>query len=213
MIRIYKCIDAPASLTETKAYDGEDVKRQLLHDQHGKCYICERIRDTDFEIEHFQSQENHEAFKQAWTNLLMACGYCNRKKLHHFDHLLNPLEVNIEEVIEQRLDYDQKKALFQSHRADEASVETVRLLQRIFNGTYRMRTLKEERFFESAMSAMNRFLELVNAYLWNPNAANEKAVRDELAIDKEFLGLKYWIIQDNEALKQTFAKDIIWNKK
>lgn len=63
------------------------------------------------------------------------------------------------------------------------------------------------------MSAMNRFLELVNAYLLNPNAANEKAVRDELAIDKEFLGLKYWIIQDNEALKQAFAKDIIWNKK
>lgn len=213
MIRICKCIDAPASLAETKAYDGEDVKRQLLRDQHGKCYICERIRDTDFEVEHFQSQENHEALKQAWTNLLMACSYCNRKKLHHFDHLLNPLEVNIEEVIEQRLDYDQKKALFQSHRADEASVETVRLLQRVFNGTHRMRTLKEERFFESAMSAMNRFLELVNAYLWNPDATNEKAVRDELAIDKEFLGLKYWIIQDNEALKQTFAKDIIWNKK
>ena len=76
-----------------------------------------------------------------------------------------------------------------------------------------MRTLKEERFFESAMSAMNRFLELVNAYLLNPDAANEKSVRDELAIDKEFLGLKYWIIQNNEALKQTFAKDIIWNKK
>ena len=41
----------------------------------------------------------------------------------------------------------------------------------------------------------------------------EALVREELQIDKECLGFKYWIIKSNPALERTFAADIIWNKK
>lgn len=45
MIRISKSQIVPESLTETQTYDGEDVQERLLHDQHRKCYLCERTRD------------------------------------------------------------------------------------------------------------------------------------------------------------------------
>ena len=43
MIKVSKSKDTPQSLLKTKAYDGEDVKQQLLADHHEKCYLCERF--------------------------------------------------------------------------------------------------------------------------------------------------------------------------
>lgn len=56
MIRVHKSDTVPESLSRTKAYDGEDVKIQLYADQLDKCYICERVRDTDTHIEHCVSR-------------------------------------------------------------------------------------------------------------------------------------------------------------
>ena len=75
MIRVFKSGNIPPSLFTKKAYDEEDVKQQLLDDQHEKCYICERKRDTDFEIEHFKSQKYNDALKYDWYNLLYAYNY------------------------------------------------------------------------------------------------------------------------------------------
>ena len=49
-------------------------------------------------------------------------------------------------------------------------------------------------------------------YLFNPGAENEANVRNELAVDKEFLGFKYWIVKENGELERVFAKDVVWNK-
>lgn len=81
MIRERKSEKVPSSLLTTSQYDGEDVKAQLLEDQHEKCYICERKLGTDFEIEHLKSQENYSKLQRDWSNLFLACGYCNRKNL------------------------------------------------------------------------------------------------------------------------------------
>lgn len=214
MIRVFKSQSAPATLTTTKAYDGEDVKRQLLQDHYDKCYICERARDTDFEIEHHQSQTHHSELLQEWKNLLLSCSYCNGKKLQHYDKILNPLTVNIEDEIEQTIDYANKKAEFAVLGNSTASHdETIKLLERVFNGTNKLRKIKEERFFEYFVSVMNRFQALAGLYLEAPTSQNEKAVRDELGIDKEFLGFKYWIIKSNVQLTTTFGDNIIWNKK
>lgn len=212
MIKIHKHPHMPSSLINTSAYDGEDVKRQLLTDQHNKCYICERSRHTDFEVEHYKSQTNHPDLIQDWANLLMGCGYCNRKKSDTFDNTLNPINCEIEKEIEQRIDFENKRALFKSKENDAQHEETIELLNRIYNGTSRMRKIKEERFFEQALRIINLFLVLVYRYLEDPTPYNENAVRNELAIDKELLGFKYWIIQDNPHLHIIFAKDIIWNK-
>lgn len=212
MIRVRKSSTAPSSLTTTAAYDGEDVKKQLLEDQYDKCYICERSRDTDFEIEHYKSEKKYPLLRQEWSNLFMGCGYCNRKKSDSFDYILNPINENIEDEIEQRIDFVNKKALFLSPNSDDAHKETIELLGRIYNGTKGIRKFKDERFFERALSTINRFNRLIREYLRNPNDRTEKAVRDELAVDKELLGFKYWIIRDSPDLYKVFARDMVWNK-
>ena len=212
MIRVKKSHDVPSSLTTTSRYDGEDIKIQLLADQYEKCYLCERKRDTDFEIEHHKSEHNFPDLAQDWNNLYMGCGYCNRKKSDSFDNTLVPKDCNIEDEIEQTIDFVNKKAIFSPRVNDQQHVETVELLCRIFNGTKQLRTTKEERFFEQALGVMNRFTDLVMKYQEYPTPETEKAVRDELSITEELLGFKYWIIKRDRTLSQVFANDIIWNK-
>jgi uncharacterized protein (TIGR02646 family) len=212
MIRVKKSYDAPSSLTTTSRYDGEDVKEQLLADQNDKCYLCERKRDTDFEIEHHKSAHNYPSLVQDWNNLYMGCGYCNRKKSDSFDNTLVPRDCNIEDEIEQTIDYANKKVVFLSKVDDEQHDETIRLLDRIYNNANQPRKVKEEHFFEQAIGVMNRFTDLVMKYQESPTPETEKAVRDELSIEKELLGFKYWIIKSDRTLSQVFAADIIWNK-
>lgn len=212
MIRVKKSNDVPSSLTTTSRYDGEDVKKQLLADQNDKCYLCERKRDTDFEIEHHKSAHHFPRLVQDWNNLYMGCGYCNRKKSDSFENTLVPKDCNVEDEIEQSIDYFNKKAVFLSKVNDEQHDETIELLCRIYNGTNQPKTTKEERFFEQALSVINRFTDLVMKYQETPTPETEKAVRDELSITKELLGFKYWIIKRDRTLSKVFASDIIWNK-
>jgi len=211
MIKERKNEKVPSSLLTTSQYDGEDVKAQLLEDQHGKCYICERKMGTDFEIEHFKSKKNYPKLRQEWTNLFMACGYCNRKKLNSFDDNLYPLNTNIEDEIEQRIDFSRNKASFTTAIDDDPHQNTVAMLHFFYNGKQKMRAIKEEEFFNQAKQKMNRFLEKVNAFLMEPTPANRALVAAELSIEQEMLGFKYWVIRDNH-LETEFEDEIVWNK-
>lgn len=211
MIRVRKSEKVPSSLLNTSQYDGEDVKEQLLKDQHEKCYICERKMGTDFEIEHFKSKNNNPELRQEWTNLFLACGYCNKKKSSSFDDNLYPLDTNIEDEIEQRIDFSRNKASFVTTIDDVPHQNTVRMLHVFFNGKQKMRVIKEQCFFDEAKQKMNRFLEKVNTFLMEPTPANRALVAAELSIDQEMLGFKYWVIRDNH-LETEFKDEIVWNK-
>lgn len=211
MIRERKIGIIPSSLLTTSQYDGEDVKVQLLEDQHEKCYICERKLGTDFEIEHFKSKNNYPELRQEWTNLFLACGYCNKKKSSSFDDNLYPLDTNIENEIEQRIDFSRNKASFTTSVDDDPHQNTVSMLHVFYNGKQKMRVIKEERFFDEAKQKMNRFLEKVNTFLMEPTPANRALVAAELSIEQEMLGFKYWVIRDNH-LEAEFKNEIEWNK-
>ncbi|MDM8250915.1 HNH endonuclease [Phocaeicola barnesiae] len=211
MIRERKIGIIPSSLLTTSQYDGEDVKVQLLEDQHEKCYICERKLGTDFEIEHFKSKNNYPELRQEWTNLFLACGYCNKKKSSSFDDNLYPLDTNIENEIEQRIDFSRNKASFTTSVDDDPHQNTVSMLHVFYNGKQKMRVIKEERFFDEAKQKMNRFLEKVNTFLMEPTPANRALVAAELSIEQEMLGFKYWVIRDNH-LEAEFKNEIVWNK-
>lgn len=212
MIRVAKSEQVPESLSRTSAYDGEDVLRQLVLDLHGKCYVCERTVVTDFEVEHFMSKSEHPELRQEWRNLLLSCRYCNGKKSDRFDGMLNPLDVNVEDVVMQEVDYARGVARFSLTEVSDEGGRTVEFLELLFNGKGRMRTIKEKQFFDYFVSVMNRFQGLVCDYLFNPGPENEENVRNELALDKEFLGFKYWIVKGNGELERVFGKDVVWNK-
>ena len=213
MIRVAKSPNVPQSLTTTKAYDGEDVHRQLECDQHKKCYLCEKRLITDFEVEHLKSQDNNSDLRQNWDNLFWSCTYCNPKKGNRFDDILNPTKVNIEDEIRQTIIFGEKKACFEPVKETEEHRNTCKLLLNIHNGTGRLRKIKEENFFEYMVGKMNNFYSLINQYLNNPTDYNCNLVKEDIQIDKEFLGFKYWIIKSKPQLLEVFANDIIWNKK
>lgn len=212
MIRVGKSNDTPRSLLTTKAYDGEDVKRRLLSDQNNKCYLCEHVLHTDFQVEHHKSQKFYPALYQEWNNLFLACSYCNGKKGEYFDDMLYPVDIDIEDEIEHGIDFGNKKAIFRALKTGVEHDETISLLNKLHNGTRKMRNSKEEKFFEHIIEVVNDFYQLVNDYLAKPSEENCEMVREELHIDKEYLGFKYWIIKSNKYLYERFANDIIWNK-
>lgn len=212
MIRVYKSPNVPLSLLTTQSHRGEDVLQQLEEDHHKKCYLCERVRDTDFQVEHHRSQANHPHLTQEWSNLFRACGYCNGKKGNRFDNLLDPATSNVEDEILQVLDFSNKQAIFTPLVETDAHEETCMFLTRIHNGTHGLRRKKEECFFEHIMGIINDFNRLVSQYLTSPTEENQALVRENLQIDKECLGFKYWIVKNHPLLSVTFANDIVWNK-
>ena len=111
----------------------------------------------------------------------------------------------IVDMLESHIDFLNKQALFVSVVNDDQHNETISLLNRLYNGTNKTRKLKEERFIEQTIGNVNRFLGLIVEYKNNPIPENEKAIRDELSIEKECLGFKYWIIKDDSVLLQVLS--------
>ena len=183
----------------------------MLHDQNRKCYICENYVEPNFHIEHIDSKAN----KQDWNNLFLSCGYCNDKKLGLYDDILNPAINNIEDIIEQRLDTYLKEASFSCSFTNPSVVKTIKLLKCVYNGKKQdanLRSPHEEVFYDKTELLYNDFMRKVINYSLNPSIENETIVREDLAIDKELLGFKYWIIKDNPQLLTVFGADIKWNK-
>lgn len=213
MIRIFKHPVIPESLLRRVAWNGEDVVGQLMSDQQGKCYLCERKCITDFQIEHFHSRSHNDRLTFEWRNLFCSCGYCNGKKSSSFDNILNPLEHNVEEIIRQNFDFPNSKVIF-SHTGEntEEKQSTISLLDRIFNGSGRFRTVREQNQYDYAKSKITSFQSLVLSWLTSRSDDKRKAIVEELAITAEFLGFKYWIIQSNDQLLAEFGDYIKWNK-
>lgn len=215
MIREAKSSAVPPSLSSHKKYDGADVVEQLMADHHGKCYLCELYVKQFYQVEHLKSQDNNTDLIFDWGNLFLSDGYCNGKKGSFFDQIMNPNQNNIEEIIKQHIDSINRKAVFNTTDTSIEAQKTVELLNRLYNGTKypRLRSNREFEFYKEVERIVNSFNITVLQYLSNPIPQNEQAVRDELSIDKELLGFKYWIIKDNPQLFAVFKDDIIWNKQ
>lgn len=214
MIRIHKHCEAPASLARNKSWSEEDVVTQLKSDQNGKCYLCERIQITDFQVEHHKSRTHYPSLRYVWSNLFWCCSYCNGKKSSSFDNIINPVEENVEDLICQSFDFPNSKVVFSAIGENTESVDaTIELLGRLFNGTTGMRTFREQQFYDYAMSRITSFQEKILSWLNTQSTESHSAIIEELDITSEFSGFKYWIIKSNEKLLKTFGKYIAWHKQ
>lgn len=60
-------------------YKAEDVRKQLLEDQHYKCAYCEcRITKEYNDVEHYRPKSIYYWLGHDWSNLLYSCDLCNR---------------------------------------------------------------------------------------------------------------------------------------
>jgi len=89
MIKIVRTPE-PSILRTSRAkerYTKPQVRDTLWNMQHGKCCYCERNLDTEGsnqQVEHYRPRKRYPTLKNEWTNLLLACGRCNQKKLDNF---------------------------------------------------------------------------------------------------------------------------------
>lgn len=129
-----KDIDFPFN---SDVYNHSSVKPALLKAQNATCCYCEtRLVGTFGEIEHFRPKDGYVQNKAdktlhkpgyywlayEWTNMLVACGVCNNKKMNYFPiekkdirdnaikerrieiespYIINPYETSDEEIAKQ----------------------------------------------------------------------------------------------------------------
>jgi len=150
MIRVRKSDHVPESLVAQKKYGENDVREQLKSDQDAKCYICERNRTTDFEVEHLQSKAKHPELKFDWNNLSFSCSYCNGKKSDSFDLIYSPSEHDVELEIQSTVDLSEEEVHFNKMVEVDGIDTVIQLLTRIYNGTSvdGMRTFNESEFYK-----------------------------------------------------------------
>lgn len=214
MIRLKKSEIIPESLLvpNCKEYDGQDVQNTLYDDQKGKCYLCEQYTQKDYQIEHHRAKAVYTTAKYAWDNLLLSCGYCNSRKSKGYKELLNPLENDVENILEQRINFEENRVEVRGSAVSEPISQTADLLKRLINGKNGLRDKKAELLYKDIEREITFFLKQVNLYKLEPSVNNKQVVIDCLDISKEFLALKYWIIKDHLDLYQTFKSYMVWNK-
>lgn len=60
-------------------YRADDVRTQLMEDQHSKCSYCEcRVTKQYNDVEHYRPKSIYYWLGHNWSNLLYACDLCNR---------------------------------------------------------------------------------------------------------------------------------------
>lgn len=88
MFSVTRTYPEPSSLCEGK-YNTHEVVRLLEQMFHGKCYLCERDRLQDPEIEHLDPHEGDSSKKYAWHNLYYACSRCNSIKSTTYRNIID----------------------------------------------------------------------------------------------------------------------------
>jgi len=187
MIRVNKAAEIPASLLVENCnhYDGQDVQETLYSDQYGKCYLCEQETHKTFQIEHLKPKDEgyFPELKYEWTNLFLSCGYCNGRKPNNLE-ILNPLKVNIEDVITHKFDINLGKIEFLSNSDDPTILQTIKLLSILFNGKSNIRDIKGKILFDDLNREILNFLKMLIQYKSNPNEGNKQIIIDLLHISK-----------------------------
>ena len=212
MIRVRKRSDAPAELA-VQGYSSDAVKRVILEDQDDKCYICERKVTTDYQVEHLLSQSHDDAGVNEWENLYIACNYCNNKKKTSFDDIKRPNIYNVEDEIIHNVDLENERVTFTTTSDDPGITQTVKLLDRMFNGTNApKRVLIETRFYNQFKRSYNNFQGVVHDYLSGRKEEMRPVIEALIGLKSDYLAFKYGIIMGNDTLRRDFGEKVKWNK-
>lgn len=212
MIRVRKNAVPPPALQQQ--YNHEDVCKQILQDQDDKCYLCEQTMITNYQVDHLQSRKVAVDLTKSWTNLFIACEYCNGRKSATWNDILNPADHNVEDIIEHANDFLAKTVFFSSEDYSTPVAQTIELLTRLFNGQKMIgRNFKEERFYQEYLRKINVFLSVINQYLSGAQDKYRTVIIEQLNNKSELLGFKYDIIRKNRILNQDFGAYVVWNKK
>lgn len=219
MINIKKSYPEPSSLLEEKekesgSYRCSDVLKQLQHDFYNKCYICEYKKPTTLNVEHFLPHKGDLELKFQWNNLFLACSHCNNIKGIKYDNILNPIidDEDVENFIHYEMPtFPKSKVRLQSLNDSEKTINTVKLLNEVYNGTTPLKAIESEYIREKLLQ------ELIDVQTSLLTYYDDESEEDEIEIAKKnikrhlnkksaFTAFKRWIIKDNEVFFEDFKE-------
>lgn len=208
MVKCDKSPIAPPSLAQEKrkgkngSYNKADVVMQLIHDFHGKCYICELKSPSDIEVEHLVPKANDGpddvTLQFDWNNLFLSCPHCNRVKNRQefngtiIDCCITDPEIHVlfqygtDDVIVTPLDND-----ISSERTATLVYDVFNLKNsgiRIYASQYRLDKLKEE---------MNVFFKALLKYDRSKSLFQRRKVEALLRRSSAFAAFKRSYVRNN----------------
>jgi len=210
MIRLRKSQTPPEGLK--RAYNDDQVYRVLKEDQDKKCYLCERKLSTDYVVDHFIPQADRADLTKEWTNLFLACDYCNKRKSNKYNQLLNPVDHNIEELID-HTEAGNPQPVFTTTDTSAEAIQTKDLLTYLYSGGHeKFSPIRVEDFYKDYLQKINPFYEAVTKYLSTSEDSYRDSIINHLHIESELLGFKYSIILKHPTLFSDFGHLVVWNK-
>ncbi len=210
MVHLPKTQPGPPCLDVEKAktngtYHCEGVLELIRKDFKNKCYLCEDKAPLSINIEHFRPHRGDKDLKFDWNNLYYACVHCNSTKLDKYDHILDC--THEADGVEQRIKYKinpfpKEKAVITALEDDQAVIETVALLQAIYNGTTELKLIESANLRSKLLKEIRHFGDLLFEYYDDLYSDEEKQIIKEKIVRELraascFTAFKRWIIRDH----------------
>lgn len=194
MVKIERTPVPPASLAIEKkkvsgSYRGPDVIRQLQHDFHEKCYLCEIDELQSVEVEHLRPHGGDVERKFAWDNLFYSCAHCNsvKNQSKYHDMILDCCEIDPETVLDQQLVEGHVKVepLTETQKTQMTAV----LLTECFELTNTGARVIECQTRVNALSiTMTTLYKVLEKYRTDPSDRNLRTLRGMLSRTYKFAG-------------------------
>jgi uncharacterized protein (TIGR02646 family) len=203
---------AGQTLTKEADYTSGPVYELLKKDFNEKCYICEyKAAKRGIEIEHLHAHQGNFALKYDWNNLFLSCHHCNRLKNANFNEIIDCAKADPENYFNLKISAGIKTTIVITKIADAPGVdETVRLLDRVYNGESRPIMRDECIDLRSDIrEAVRSFNDLLTGYASETDAGLKSAfaalIKKTISRKSPFAAFKRGIIRNNPALLSEFG--------
>ena len=112
------------------------------------------------------------------------------------------------------MDLENERVTFTTESEDAAVQQTVKMLERMFNGTNApKRVLMETRFYNKFKQNYNNFQSVVHDYLSGHTEEMRPVIEMQIGQRSEYLAFKYAVIMENDTLRHDFGEMVRWNKE
>ena len=219
MVYFEKTQPAPPCLETEKAKAAGDYKcgnvlDNIKSDFKNKCYICEYKEPVTINVEHFRPHKDDKDLKFSWNNLFWSCGHCNNIKSDRFTDLIDCTD--LAEDIENRVKvyikpFPKEKVIIEALDHNPSTETTVNLLNAVYNGTTKLKTIEASNLRSSILSEIKDFQRYLFLYFEDGFADEDKIlflanIKKHLSRSSNFTAFKRSIVRENEVMKDEFEK-------
>ena len=214
MVRLNKTALPPnVNITSDCSYQKGKALDILVEDCYCKCYICED-KPTKINVEHIIPHRSDPSLKYNWDNLFIACGNCNGIKGTHYDNILDPIKCDPEECIDLSINTTNNFVAtvdICAKQNDSATMQTVELLQKVYNGIDVTKMQKVEcanLLKEHLLPNIRLFMQYILNYKEEPKDGNDILISKELHRSSIYSAFKRKIVRDDPELSAKFAETL-----